>query len=61
MSKLIQWNGPSFKIREIYGYTFTSGQIHQVDDDEQALDMLTQPGDFFVEASEEEHLQEEKE
>ena len=49
--KYIQWNGSPVTVREIHGYTFRRGQIHKVTDDEIALDMLTQPRDFFVESN----------
>lgn len=49
--KYIQWNGSGVVIREIHGFAFKRGQIHQVDDDEIALDMLTQPNDYFVESN----------
>jgi hypothetical protein len=50
--KKIRWNG--FGRREIYGYAFTPGQVIEVTDDEQALDILTQPGEDFSEVIESE-------
>ena len=48
MTKFIIWEG--FGTREAYGFTWTSGQCHRIDDDIQALDLLTQPNDGFREA-----------
>ncbi len=47
MSKKIKWAGVSR--REIHGYVFMPGQVIEVDDEEIALDILTQPGEPFVE------------
>lgn len=47
MTRLIQWQGNG--IRLIHGYNFTPGQAIEVEDDEIALDILTQPNEPFVE------------
>lgn len=44
---LIKWDG--IAIREIHGYIFQPGQVIEVADEETALDILTQPGEPFVE------------
>lgn len=45
--KTIQYRGA--KIRIIHGYVFRPGQTHQVEDDNIALDILTQPDEPFFE------------
>lgn len=45
--KKIAWYGNG--IRQAYGLTWTNGQAHDVPDDEVADDLLTQPGENFVE------------
>lgn len=47
MTKQIGWTG--FGVRELYGYTWVSGQVHAVEDEEIALDILTQPDENFWE------------
>ncbi len=49
MATRIRWAHP-FKIREIHGFVFQPGQVHVVEDDTIALDILTQPGEPFEEA-----------
>jgi hypothetical protein len=49
--KKVQWFGVG--VREAYGYTWTNGAVVPVEDDEQADDLLTQPGENFVEVTDE--------
>lgn len=49
MTRYIQWNGSKLVERHIHDLVFRHGDVHQVDDDEIALDLLTQPGDHFIE------------
>lgn len=46
MGKKIQWRGNS--IRFIHGFVFRPGQVIEVENEELALDILTQPGEPFV-------------
>lgn len=50
MGKHILWNSP-VRQREIHGYTFLPGQTLWVENEEKALDILTQPGEPFVEVN----------
>ena len=42
----IQWQGSGLRI--IHGYTLQPGQTVEIQDDEIALDILTQPNEPFV-------------
>jgi len=55
MAKHIRWAHP-FKTREIHGLVFEPGQVHVVEDDMVALDILTQPGEPFEEADPEQTI-----
>ncbi|MCG3208627.1 MAG: hypothetical protein FOGNACKC_02238 [Anaerolineae bacterium] len=49
MAKQIKWNG--FGVRLIHGYVFRPGQVITVEDEQIALDILTQPGEPFSEVT----------
>lgn len=49
MAKWIAWYG--FGVRELHGLRWENGQAHLVEDEEVALDILTQPGEDFREVS----------
>lgn len=48
MAKWIAWYG--YGVRELHGFRWENGQAHMVEDEEVALDILTQPGEDFREA-----------
>ncbi|MCL4295684.1 MAG: hypothetical protein KJ077_08150 [Anaerolineae bacterium] len=47
MAKWIAWYG--YGVRELHGFRWENGQAHLVEDEEVALDILTQPGEDFRE------------
>lgn len=49
MAKQIKWDG--FGVRLIHGYVFRPGQVITVEDEQIALDILTQPGEPFSEVT----------
>lgn len=49
MAKWIAWYG--YGVRDLHGLRWENGQAHLVEDEEVALDILTQPGEDFREVS----------
>lgn len=48
MAKWIAWYG--YGVRELHGFRWENGQAHLVEDEQVALDILTQPDEDFREA-----------